>query len=122
MSREMGRLREQGPQDRHELRSADVLEHDRLRHVVVALAETRVGVRHDLDRAARVERDEAVHFERRLEQLIEGVGRHRRVRQHRDLCTHAWIDDDRPADDLLDLVGDDADVGLAIVRGELRPL
>ena len=115
-------LRQQRPQDRHELRGVDVLEHDRLRHVIVAFAETRVRVRHDLDRGSRVERDEAVHVERRLEQLVESVGRHRGVRKDRDHRAHARVDDDRPADHLLDLIRDHADVRVAVVRRELRPL
>ena len=63
--REMRRLRQERPQDRHELRGADVVEDDRLSDVVVAGAETSVRVRDDLNRVARVERDEPVDLERR---------------------------------------------------------
>ena len=69
MRGEMRGLRQQGPQDRHELRGADVVEDDRLRHVVVAGAEARVRIGHDLDGVAGVERHEAVDLERRQEQF-----------------------------------------------------
>jgi hypothetical protein len=55
-------------------------------------------------------------------QAIERIGRHWRVRQHGHLRAHARIDDDRPADDLLDLIGDHADVRVAIIRRELWAL
>jgi hypothetical protein len=122
VSREMRGLRQQRPQDRHELRCADVVEHDGLSDVIVARAETRVRIGNDLNGVAGVERHEAVNFERRQEQTIESFRRHRRVRQHRDLSADARVDDDRAADDLLDLLRDHADVGVAVVGRELRPL
>ena len=44
VGREMSGLRKQRPQDRHELRGGDVLEHDRLGHVVGAGAEACVQI------------------------------------------------------------------------------
>ncbi len=122
MRGEMRRLRQQRPQDRHELRRGDVLEHDRLRHVVGAGSKARVRVGHDLERIAGVERDETMNLEHGLEQSVEGRGRHRRVRQYGDLRPNAWVDDDRATDDLRDLLGDHSNVGVPVVRRQLRSL
>src|SRR6185503_16114037 len=113
---EMRRLRQQRPQDWHELLRADVVEDDRLRDVVFAGAEPRVRVGNDHDVVAGLERYEAVDLERGEEGPIERIGRHRGVRQDRQLGAYARVDDDRPPDDLLNLLDDHANVRVAVVR------
>jgi hypothetical protein len=82
IGREVPVLRDQRPQDRHQLRGAHVLDGDHLRDdlvggradargQVVGRDLARIGVRDDLDRVAGGHRDEAVHLQDGQEGLVE---------------------------------------------------
>ena len=118
----------QRPQHRHELRRVHVLHGDDLRDELVGAATARairkidvrhlprVRVRHDLDDAARLDGDELVHLQQREERFVERIGRHRRLRQHRDLRAHARVGNDGLAGGRRDRFDDLADLGVLEVR------
>ena len=131
---EMAVLRDQRPQDRHQLRGADVLDGDDLRddlvggrtHArgqVVGGQLAGIRVRQDLDHLARRDGHEAVHLQDRQERLVEGVGRHRRRGNHRDLCPDPRIDDEVLAGDRAHRLDDLREVGVLVVGrdGSLLP-
>ena len=67
-------------------------------------------------------RDEAVDLQDRQERLVEGVGGHRRRRQHRDLRLDAGIEHEVAPGDLPDGLDDLADVGILVIGGDRRLL
>ena len=127
VGREMPVLRNQRPQHRHQLRGANVLDcndlgndligrgADAIRQVVTGYL-ARIGIRNDLDDLACGHRNEAVHLEDCEERLIERIGRHGRVRQHRDLGADTRIDDEVLAGDLTHRFDDLCEVSILVVR------
>ncbi len=129
----MAVLRDQGPQDGHELRRADVLDVDHLRddligagaHVIRQVdrgKRARIGVRQDLHHVAGLHGDEPMHLQNRQECLIEGRGGHRRRGQHRDLRAHARIEDEILVGGRADGLRDLRDVGVLEVGRDLSRL
>ncbi len=129
----MAVLRHQRSQHRHELRSAHVVHCYHLRddlvrggadvvRQIVARQQARVRIREDLDDVARGHRDEAVHLQDRQERLVERVRRHRRRGQDRHLRAHARVHDEVLAGHLAHGLDDLAEVGVLVVRRDLRAL
>ena len=129
----MGRLRHHRPQDRHQLPGGDVPHLHHLRHdlvggradavrQVVGRHLARIACRQDLDHVARRHGDKVVYLQDRKESLVEGIRAHRRVREHRHLRAHARIDDEILARDLAHGLDHLPDVGVLVVRRDLRAL
>ncbi len=102
-------LRDQRPQDRHELRGADVVQlHDlggevigtrRTRGADLARELPRRGVRDNLDQVAAVDGDVAVHLQDRQECLVQCVRAERRRRQQRHAARDTRVEDEILAGD-----------------------
>ena len=75
-----------------------------------------VRVRDDFDNASRIESREPVDLQGRKKGVVESVGRHRRIRQQRDLGANARVDEEVVAGHFADSFDYLANVGLAKVR------
>ncbi len=136
IGRQMALLRDQRPQQGHQLRRADVLHGDDLSdHLVRGGAHVArqvdggqlpgVGVRNDLDHLARRHRDIAVDLQHRQEGFVERCRGHRGRRQHGDLGVDARIDDEILAGHLADGLNDLTQIRVFVIgrdgRAFLRP-
>ena len=118
-------LRNQGPQDRHQLRRTDVLYLDNLGNDVVGegafctkysrvLACTRVG--EDLGDIAGIYRNIAVDLQDRQKCLIECLGGHWRRGQHRYVAADARINDEVSSGNLTHGLDNLPNVGVLVIR------
>ena len=127
-------LRNHRPQNRHQLRCADVPDVDHLGHDLVRarahaigqidarqLARVRVG--QDLDHVPVPgwHGDEAIHLEDRQERLVERRRRHRRRGQHGHLRPHPRVDDEVLAGRRADRFCDLGDVRVLEIRRDALP-
>jgi hypothetical protein len=128
---EVGVLRHQRPQHRHQLRGVGVLQQHDLRHHLVGGAADAVGqvvarqlahvlVEQHLDHVAGRHGREAVHLQDRQERLVELVRRHRRRGQHRHLRLDARVDDEVLARGRAHRLDDLGDVGVLEVGRDAR--
>ncbi len=126
MRREVAELRDQGPQNRHELCGAHVLDLDHLGDDIVVAGGAagshrravlaRGGVRDDLDDVAALHCRKLMHFQNGQECLVERVGRHRRLRQHRYLGIHPRVDDEVPVRHRADGLDDLPNIRFLVIR------
>ncbi len=125
MRRQVAVLRDQWPQDRHELCRADILHLDDLGHDVVGtgalgaeesrvLARARVG--QDLGNATGLHCDEAVYLEDGEKCFVKRLRGHRRGRQHRHVGIDPRVDNEITAGDLADGLDDLPDICFAVIR------
>ena len=117
-------------QHRHELHRDLVLQHEDLRHDAVARhargllahrarARLGLGLGHDLHEAAVLDRGVALHAQRRKEDLVEHVLRHRLVGDDVHRAGHARVEDEVAAGVLADRLDHRLDVGVDEIDRDL---